>query len=307
MDRIIEVDRLSVVYRDTTAVDGISFHVDRGEVFGLLGTNGAGKTTTLDVLEGYRAPSAGTVRVMGCDPRRDHDQLAPRVGILLQEAAFFETLTVAQTVTAWRRFHVEPQPLERVLEAVGLSSRAHVRCSQLSGGERRRLDLALALLGGPELLYLDEPTTGMDPEARQECLDLVRRLVEDGTTVVLTTHYLEEAEVLADRVAIMNDGRIEATGTLSEMRRLAGDSRITFGIDPSWVDALPVREAVTVQRHPDTARVTICAGDPQRVLRELSDWAAVTDVRLDELTVQPGGLAEVFRRIAENASQRSVA
>lgn len=298
-DTVVDVRDLRVVYDRTPAVDGIDFTVRRGEVFGLLGTNGAGKTTTLDVLEGYRSPTEGQVSVLGLDPRRDRDQLAPRVGIMLQDAGFFDTLTVRQTIKAWRRFHAAPRALEDATEQVGLQDRLDVRVNRLSGGERRRLDLALALLGRPEVLFLDEPTTGMDPQARARCLDLVRDLVDDGTTVVLTTHYLEEAEQLADRVVIMNGGRIVRSGTLEELRASDGRSRISFGVDPTLADSVPAVGTVTIDRHPRRADVCVTTDDPQGAVAAVTAWAAERGTVLHDLEVHATRLEEVFLGAAE--------
>lgn len=301
-DTVIEVTDLRVDYGTTTAVDGTSFQVQRGEVFALLGTNGAGKTTTLDVLEGYREATAGVATVFGLDPIADRDKLAPRIGIMLQDAGFFETLTVRQTVTAWRRFYRQPRSLDETVSLVGLAHRVDVRVSALSGGERRRLDLALALLGHPELLFLDEPTTGMDPEGRHQSLELVAALVREGMTVVLTTHYLEEAEQLADRVAIMHRGTIRRMGTLEEVRAEAGAARVGFDLPAELAHralSLPVGlRAVIGERH-DGAHVEIRSDDPEHTLRRLLPWAQAERLPLKNLEVRRGGLEDVFLNLAE--------
>ncbi|WP_328816684.1 ABC transporter ATP-binding protein [Nonomuraea cypriaca] len=223
----IEVRNLHQRYDDFEAVRGIAFEVGRGELYALLGTNGAGKTTTLDVLEGYHAPTEGQVRVLGHDPFAQRAEVRHRMGIVLQEAGFYKDLTVAETVDAWRRW--TPRAMERgaALERVGLAHRERVRVGGLSGGEKRRLDLALAVLGRPEVLFLDEPTTGLDPEARRNVWSLIRGMVEEGTTVLLTTHYLDEAQHLAHRLAIMHEGRIVTEGTLADVLGERG-TRITF-------------------------------------------------------------------------------
>ena len=293
-DTVIEVNDLRVDYGTTTAVDGTSFTVRRGEVFALLGTNGAGKTTTLDVLEGYREATAGAASVFGVDPLRNRDQLAPRIGIMLQDAGFFETLTVRQTVTAWRRFYRGPRSLDEAVGLVGLSHRVDTRVSSLSGGERRRLDLALALLGHPELLFLDEPTTGMDPEGRHQSLELVAGLVREGLTVVLTTHYLEEAEQLADRVAIMHRGTIRRMGTLEEVRAESGDARIGFEVPADMATLLPAKLQASIDQRHGSARVEVRDPDPERVLRLLFSWADAHDVTILGLEVRRGSLEDVF-------------
>ena len=214
-DLVIDVQHLRRRYASSThdrqgfeAVSGVDLQVHRGELFALLGTNGAGKTSLLEVVEGLARPTGGTVRVFGKDPYRQRAQVRPRIGIMLQEAGFPADLTTIETARMWAGTLAAPRPVEEALELVALRGRADVPVSSLSGGERRRLDLALALMGRPEVLFLDEPTTGLDPESRRSAWDLVRGLLDDGTTVVLTTHYLEEAERLADRLAIMHGGRI---------------------------------------------------------------------------------------------------
>ncbi|WP_261992841.1 ABC transporter ATP-binding protein [Streptomyces sp. adm13(2018)] len=199
------------------AVRGISLTVRRGEIFALLGTNGAGKTSTVELLEGLAAPSAGTARVLGHDPYRDRAAVRPRIGVMLQEGGFPSELTVAETVRMWAGCTTHARPAAEALGATGLTGREGVRVKQLSGGERRRLDLALALLGRPEILFLDEPTTGLDAEGRRDTWELVRALRDGGTTVLLTTHYLEEAETLADRLAIMHRGQIVLSGTPAQV------------------------------------------------------------------------------------------
>lgn len=198
-------------------MSGISFSVARGELFALLGTNGAGKTSTVELLEGLAPPTGGTVRVLGHDPYRERAAVRPRTGVMLQEGGFPSDLTVMETVRMWSACTTGARPAGEALEMVGLTGRGNVRVKQLSGGEKRRLDLALALTSRPEVLFLDEPTTGLDAEGRQETWELVRALRDNGTTVLLTTHYLEEAEALADRLAIMHQGRIVTTGTIAEV------------------------------------------------------------------------------------------
>jgi ABC-2 type transport system ATP-binding protein len=209
--------RYGVGKRGFDAVQGVSFSVRRGELFALLGTNGAGKTSVLEVVEGLAAPTSGTVRVLGQDPYRGRWLVRPRVGIMLQEGGFPADLTVAETARMWAGTLTSPRPLREALDLVDLRDRAGVAVKQLSGGERRRLDLAVAILGRPDVLFLDEPTAGLDPQSRLRCWRLVRDLLESGTTVVLTTHYLQEAEELADRLAILHRGRIERAGTPAEV------------------------------------------------------------------------------------------
>lgn len=299
---VIEVRDLTVEYGSTAAVAGTSFDVQQGEVFALLGTNGAGKTTTLDVLEGYREATHGHVSVYGMDPVKDRDRLAPRLGIMLQEAGFFETLSVAQTVKAWRKYYRAPRALADALEMVGLAHKADTRVGQLSGGERRRLDLALALLGHPDLLFLDEPTTGMDPEGRRASLDLVGGLVREGMTVVLTTHYLEEAEQLADRVAIMHRGTIKRMGSVAEVVAGAGVTRVRFTVSAEVARAIPAPLRPALTDKGDRVAVEVRSSDPQLALGRLLHWADESGVTLDELEVRRGSLEDVFLGLADQSA-----
>ncbi|MGW2841641.1 ABC transporter ATP-binding protein [Streptomyces sp. NPDC001493] len=281
------------------AVSGISFSVPRGELFALLGTNGAGKTSTVELLEGLAVPDSGTVRVLGHDPYRERGAVRSRTGVMLQEGGFPSDLTVTETVRMWAACTSGARPVGEVLELVGLTGRARVRVKQLSGGERRRLDLGLALVARPEVLFLDEPTTGLDAEGRRDTWELVRNLRDGGTTVLLTTHHLEEAEALADRLAIMHGGRIVASGTTAEVT--AGQpARIRFRL-PEGVpaDRLPVGPG-----GPDRTVVGVGGWIEIRthVLQEslgtLLGWAAREAVVLDGLDARSGSLEEAFLEIA---------
>ena len=218
----IEVRGLYKNYGAREVLRGVDFTVGRGEVFGLLGPNGAGKTTTVEILEGYRDATSGTVRVLGFDPATHPRELRQRTGVVLQECGFPLHLRVAELLDTWRDFYPSPRPLAELLDAVELSSERDSVIRRLSGGQRRRLDFALALAGDPDLIFLDEPTTGFDPEARRRCWAAIENLRDLGKTIVLTTHYLDEAERLVDRVAILRDGRIHAIGTPAELARQAG-------------------------------------------------------------------------------------
>ena len=218
----VEVAGLSKRYGDRLVLRGVSFAVARGEVFGLLGPNGAGKTSTLEILEGFRTRTAGTVRVLGFDPAAHAVELRQRTGIVLQECGFPLHLRVGELLDAWRSFYRAPRPLDELLDVVELAPERDSVVRRLSGGQRRRLDFALALAGDPELIFLDEPTTGFDPEARHRCWHAIENLRALGKTIVLTTHYLDEAEHLADRVAVLCDGSIRACGTPGELARQVG-------------------------------------------------------------------------------------
>ncbi|MFF0450049.1 ABC transporter ATP-binding protein [Streptomyces sp. NPDC004609] len=277
------------------AVGGVSFSVARGEIFALLGTNGAGKTSTVELLEGLAAPTAGTVRVLGHDPYRERAAVRPRIGVMLQEGGFPSDLTVAETARMWAGCTSGARPVDEALELVGLGARARVRVKQLSGGERRRLDLALALLGRPEVLFLDEPTTGLDAEGRRDTWDLVRALRDTGTTVLLTTHYLEEAESLADRLAIMHRGAIVTSGTPAEVTA-SRPARIRFLL-PAGV---PVgRLPLSLRAGADGRRIEIRTHRLQDSLEELLRWARESDLQLEGLDARSASLEEAFLEIAQ--------
>src|SRR6188472_1438286 len=224
----IAVSGLRKAYGSQEALRGVDFTVDRGEVFGLLGPNGAGKTTTVEVLEGYRGRDGGEVRVLGRDPGERSAELRARVGIVLQSCGTYPHLTVRETVSHWATFYPAPRDVDEVLALAGLDEAAERRARVLSGGQRRRLDFALALVGDPELIFLDEPTTGFDPAARRAAWDVVRALRDLGKTVLLTTHYLDEAQALADRVAILQDGRIVADGPPERLGPASNRYRVAY-------------------------------------------------------------------------------
>lgn len=283
--------------RGFEAVRGVSFSVRRGELYALLGTNGAGKTSTLEVIEGLAPPTSGTVRVFGHDPFRARRAVHPRIGIMLQEGGFPADLTVTETVRMWAGTLSRQRPVDQVLDLVGLLHRARVGVKQLSGGERRRLDMAIAVLGDPEVLFLDEPSAGLDPESRQRTRQLVRDLLEGGTTVLLTTHDLQEAEQLADRLAIMHRGLIVRSGTPAEV---AGSqpARIFFAWDPGGTASLPALPGGVVEAsQPGT--VVLRTETLQRTLQALLDWAGRHDVTLRDLVARPASLEQAFLAIAE--------
>ncbi|MFB6823033.1 ABC transporter ATP-binding protein [Streptomyces virginiae] len=296
-DTVIEADGLRRGYSGGfEAVRGVSFSVARGEIFALLGTNGAGKTSTVELLEGLAAPSEGRVRVFGLDPYTRRAEVRPRTGVMLQEGGFPSDLTVTETVRMWGGLTSGARPAAEVLELVGLAARSSVRVKQLSGGERRRLDLALALLGRPEVLFLDEPTTGMDPEGRRDTWALVRALRDQGTTVLLTTHYLEEAEELADRLAILHEGELVLSGSPAEVTATR-PARIRFTL-PAEVPA--ARLPLTLRAAADGQRVEIRTDRLQGDLAELLDWARECDVELAGLDARTASLEEAFLEIAES-------
>src|SRR3954447_6777674 len=227
-DPAISVVGLAKHYGAIRAVDGLSFDVGRGEVFGLLGPNGAGKTTTVETLEGYRTPDAGTVRVLGLDPVRDAAAVRPRIGVMLQEGGLYPGLKPMELLRLFAAYYDDAEAPEKLLDIVGLQDAQRTQVRRLSGGQKQRLSLACALVGRPELVFLDEPTAGMDPQARASTWDLVRQLRDRGTTIVLTTHLLDEAEQLCDRVAIIVAGRVAALGTPRELMSSRRVHRVTF-------------------------------------------------------------------------------
>ncbi|MBM7806308.1 ABC-2 type transport system ATP-binding protein [Geodermatophilus bullaregiensis] len=293
----VEVTDLRRRYGSFEAVRGISFEVRPGEVFALLGVNGAGKTSALEVVEGLVPASGGTVRVLGHDPRTERPAVRPHLGVLLQSSGLPGDLTVAETVRTWARTLTAPRPVEEALAQVDLTGRAGVRVRSLSGGERRRLDLALALLGRPRVLVLDEPTTGLDPESRRTVWELVGGLVDDGAAVVLTTHHLEEAEQLADRIAIMRAGQVVVAGTREEIAETQ-PATIRFVLDPG-APRPPVPAGVEVVS--PGPRVEWHTRTLQPVLGELLAWAARSGVLLRGLQARAASLEQAFLAVADGA------
>jgi len=278
----IEVADLHKSYGATAAVRGVSFGVREGEVFGLLGPNGAGKTTTVEILEGHRKRNSGRVSVLGHDPEERDRRLQERVGIVLQSGGFYPRVTVQEAVAHFAKAYPRPRDTAETIALVGLEQKSDSRANELSGGQRRRLDLALALVGDPELVFLDEPTTGFDPAARRTAWDTIRTLKELGKTVVLTTHYLEEAQELADRVAIVKDGRIVAEGPPGELG--PGSYRVSY-----------VSEG---------RRVTHETDDPTELLHRLTRDAVARGERLDGLEVKRPTLEEVYLELTKEEAER---
>jgi ABC-2 type transport system ATP-binding protein len=278
----IEVRGLRKRYGDHEAVAGIDFSVGRGEVFGLLGPNGAGKTTTVEILEGYRERSAGEVDVLGRDPARRELDLRRRVGIVLQSSGMYRHITVREALEHWAHLYPSPRDVDEVIDVAGLQKSEDVRTRRLSGGQLRRLDLALALVGDPELIFLDEPTTGFDPAARRAAWDTVRSLKGLGKTVLLTTHYLEEAQALADRVAIIKDGRILAEGAPADLG--AGDST-RYRV--AWRNG----SGLIKERETD---------DPTILLHELTEAALARGERLRDLSVTRPSLEDIYLELTED-------
>ena len=285
----IDIDRLNVTYGDFHAVKDLSFQVEQGELYALLGTNGAGKTSTLEVVEGHRKASSGTVRVLGKSPG-DRRAVRPRMGIMLQESGFSPDLTVAESVRLIGRLSGRTDSERRVLGVVDLTGKADTRVSQLSGGEKRRLDFATAVYGRPELIFLDEPTTGLDIQSRDALWDAVEQLRADGSTVVLTTHYLEEAQQRADRIGLMHRGTFRHEGTVAELTRTL-PAVIQFSLPPGAPTPL-----VQAGPGPDGSFL-IETFELQSDLKQLLDWAHAHEVELLGLSAAPTRLDDVFRAI----------
>jgi ABC-2 type transport system ATP-binding protein len=286
---VIEVDRLNVRYGDFHAVKDLSFQVGRGEFYALLGTNGAGKTSTLETVEGHRTPTSGTVRVLGQSPS-NRAVVRPKMGIMLQESGFSPDLTVKESVRLVGELTRRADRVERVLSIVDLTSKAGTKVSQLSGGEKRRLDFATAVYGTPELVFLDEPTTGLDIQSRDALWDAVDKLREDGSTIVLTTHYLEEAQQRADRIGLMHRGTFYREGTVAELTRTL-PALIRFAL-PRSAPALPLRG-----KRENDGKFVVEAFALQKDLFTLLRWAQDHAVELQELQAGPTRLDDVFRAI----------
>jgi len=298
MDLAVSVSGLHKEFGAVKAVRGVDLEVRRGEVLALLGPNGAGKTTTVEILEGYQKASAGKVTVLGYDPRHDRRQMLERVGIVLQETAVEQFLTVREVLKRRAAYYPHPRDADAVIDLVGLGDKAGARVRTLSGGLKRRLDLGLALVGDPELLFLDEPTTGFDPNARREAWDIVRSLTGEGRTVLLTTHYMDEAQVLADRVAVITNGVIVATGTPDSIGgRHTGTARVRFVMPEQAGDVaeLGLADAKLTASSLDGRRlVEVSTDSPTPLLHRLTSWAVDHQVELEGLEVTRPTLEDVY-------------
>lgn len=295
---VIKVEGLGRTYgtgkNAYTAVRNSTFEVRHGEVYGLLGTNGAGKTTTLELIEGLAEPSAGAIEIFGMNPVIDRAHLRPELGIMLQSGGLPSQLTVTETMKMWHGTCSTPRDITEVLADVDLSHRSGVKVGALSGGEQRRLDLACALLGDPAILFLDEPTTGLDPESRRNVWALLKQLKARGVTMVLTTHYLEEAEILADRIAIMHRGEIAVEGTVQELVAHAG-SEIHFELEANY-PPLPELPGADIAR--DEQKISVTTNHLQRDTHLVLGWAAEHNLQLHGFAARPASLEAVFLQIA---------
>jgi len=270
----IEVRGLRKSYGALEAVRGVDFDIHEGEVFGLLGPNGAGKTTTVEILEGYRTRDAGEVTVLGHDPQRAGREFRERIGVVLQQSELWQSLTVREAHQVFAGYYAKPRNVDEVVELVGLTEKRDARIKTLSGGQKRRLDLGVALVGGPDLVFLDEPTTGFDPAARRAAWEMIRSLRSLGKTVLLTTHYLDEAEQLADRVAVMRDGQIIRIGTPRELTTAELEVEIRY--------------------RRDGEEILLRTSEPTRVLHELTSEAVARGEEVERLEVRRPTLEEVY-------------
>jgi ABC-2 type transport system ATP-binding protein len=294
---VISVAGLRKSYGGHEAVRGVDLEVQAGEIFGFLGPNGAGKSTTIEILEGYRARSAGEVSVLGVDPGRPTRAWRERIGLVLQDSELEPTLTVRETVTLFSGFYSTARPVDETIELVGLADKRDARIGTLSGGQRRRADVAVALVGDPDLVFLDEPTTGFDPSARRDAWKMIEGLKRLGKTVFLTTHYMDEAQHLADRVAILAEGRIVARGRPSELG--AGGQQVTiirFRL-PDGVTAERVGSEVGAPASVAGDEVSVRTAAPQAALLALLNWAQRDGLALDALEVQRPSLEDVFLQL----------
>jgi ABC-2 type transport system ATP-binding protein len=296
----IRVSGLRKRYGELEAVRGIDFEVAEGECFALLGPNGAGKTTTVEILEGYRDRDAGQVEVLGFDPQRGGRDLHERVGIVLQSSGHFRELTVREVLDLFGGYYPRPRATGEVIDLVGLTEKAGARVKTLSGGQQRRLDLALGLVGDPDLLFLDEPTTGFDPSARRRSWELIESLRDLGKTILLTTHYMDEAQNLADRVAILAAGRVVASGTPDSLGgRDEGEAQIAFRL-PAGTTVADLPPDLPGRPGPHEDRVQLRTTEPTRALHVLTTWALARGEELEALTVTRPSLEDVYLRLTSD-------
>jgi ABC-2 type transport system ATP-binding protein len=295
-ETVIQALALRKTYGDFEALKGVDLDVRRGEVFCLLGPNGAGKTTTVEILEGHRSYDDGDVTVLGYDPASGDRGFRARIGIVLQKAGVERFLTVEEVIELLRGYYPHPRPLDDLLSIVGLQDKRRSLVRRLSSGQVRRLDMALALAGDPDLLFLDEPTSGFDPEARRGAWEMIAGLRDLGKTVLLTTHYMEEAERLSDRLAVIVEGRIVAEGTVESLRRGQTGSVISFR-NPAFELPEPLRASARVEN----GRVMVETDNPTLLLHELTGWAVTSGIELEELRVASTSLEDIYLKLVGNA------
>jgi ABC-2 type transport system ATP-binding protein len=300
---VIETDALTKRYGEARGIEDVTFGVDEGEVFGFLGPNGAGKTTAISVLEGYLERDAGEVEVLGEDPASVGRDWRGRVGFVLQECRMEPLLTVRETLEMYAGYYEHPRDVAETIELIGLTDKADDRTGRLSGGQQRRLDVAVALIGDAELLFLDEPTTGFDPSARRAAWQVIEGLRDLGKTVMLTTHYMDEAQALADRVAVIASGRIIAAGTPDDLggRR---DAECVISFELPGGDSATVQAAVAGEWSRTNGRLSLRTGDPTRSLHELTGWALANGIGLEGLEVTRPSLEDVYLELTAAEEER---
>ncbi|MGK2878154.1 MAG: ABC transporter ATP-binding protein [Solirubrobacterales bacterium] len=295
----IVIEGLRKSYDEFEAVKGVDLTIESGQVFAILGPNGAGKTTTVEILEGYRSRTAGKVSVLGVDPENPSRSWRERIGIVLQESEQGALLTVRETLAMYAGYYPHPRSVDETIQMVGLPAKSDTRAGRLSGGQKRRLDVGLALIGNPDLIFLDEPTTGFDPEARREAWDVIASMRDLGKTIVLTTHYMEEAQRLADQIAVFADGEIVAQGTPNEIGGREGlPSRVEFTL-PTRIAPTDLPPEFRAAARAD-GRVSLETPDPTRSVHELTGWALDVGVQLDDLTVARPSLEEIYLKLTQN-------
>ena len=296
--RVASVQDVHKHYGAVHALRGATLHVQQGEILCLLGPNGAGKTTLVETLEGYRTVDAGRVEVLGEDPASPSRSWRSRIGVVAQQGDVEPELTVREQVQRFAGYYPTRLPVDEVLDLVTLGSKAHARCHRLSGGERRRLDIALGIVGDPELLFLDEPTTGLDPEARQATWALIEQLCQRGTSILLTTHYMAEAEALADRIAMIVGGRVVVAGTAAEISQMGvRGARIRFRLSAEGWSRLPVALLEGLERHADVAAVS--GVDEISYLRSVLSWSQASGCPMHDLEVRRASLEDVYFHLIE--------
>jgi ABC-2 type transport system ATP-binding protein len=298
IDDAIVVANLSKIYGSQRVVDQLQFTVRRGEIFALLGPNGAGKTTTIETLEGYRTPDEGSVRVLGLDPIRESKKLKPQIGVVLQQDGLYPGLAAREVLQLFAAYYKQPQDIDKVLERVGLITADKTRCRRLSGGQKRRLALAVALVGNPTMVFLDEPTSGMDPQARLATWEIMRELKRNGATILLTTHLMEEAERLADRIAIIDHGQLVALDTPAGLTGAQNATVVRFvaaaGLNCAQLAALP---AVLKAEETRPGSYLIETDAAPVFIAELTAWLRDQHITLSELSVGHGSLEDLFLRL----------
>lgn len=288
---VVSVENLVKHYGDVEAVNGVSFQVDVGEVFAILGPNGAGKSTTVEILEGYRSKTAGTVSVLGYDPTDRSRAYRERIGIVLQETAVEDSLTVSEAIDTYGVMYPNRRDTAELIEIVGLDEKRNARIKSLSGGQRRRLELALGIVGDPDLVFMDEPTTGFDPSARRQAWSIIENLTSLGKTILLTTHYMDEAQFLADRVAVMSGGLIVAEGTPESLGgRETAATVIAFNLDGRSLEGFPIADVDVAEN----GRITLRSSTPTSTVHDITGWAVERDIELLDLSISRPSLEDVY-------------